>query len=166
MDPSVRFIDDIKPMLESNLQRVRGVEGVKWAVPLYKGNGRAKLIFTPAELKEKTYPPRPARARPAGTIRPPANPFTRVLDLVAPGIDSATPPPARWYDNEIINVIEQVILLGVDDTSLVERRRGSMIALPPERADAGGRARRPAPARFRHRRPRWPAQALPGLPPR
>src|SRR5271166_4902104 len=30
MDPSVRFVDDIKPMLESNLQRVRGVSGVKW----------------------------------------------------------------------------------------------------------------------------------------
>ena len=57
MDPSVRFVDDIKPMLESNLQRVRGVSGVKWAVPLYKGNARAKLTFTPADLKEKTYLP-------------------------------------------------------------------------------------------------------------
>src|ERR1700719_3303713 len=37
MDPAVRYIDDVKPMLESNLNRVRGVEGVKWAVPLYKG---------------------------------------------------------------------------------------------------------------------------------
>ena len=47
MDPSVRFVDDIKPMLESNLQRVRGVKGVKWAVPLYKGNARAKLDVRP-----------------------------------------------------------------------------------------------------------------------
>src|SRR5918998_184412 len=43
MDGTVRFIDDVKPMLESNLYRVRGVEGVRWAVPLYKGIGRAKL---------------------------------------------------------------------------------------------------------------------------
>src|SRR3954451_24067685 len=43
MDPAVRFIDDVKPMLENNLHRVRGVSGVRWAVPLYKGLGRAKL---------------------------------------------------------------------------------------------------------------------------
>jgi putative ABC transport system permease protein len=43
MDPSVRYIDDVKPMLESNLYRVRGVEGVRWAVPLYKGTARVKI---------------------------------------------------------------------------------------------------------------------------
>ena len=43
MDPNVRYIDDVKPMIENNLYRVRGVEGVHWAVPLYKGNARAKL---------------------------------------------------------------------------------------------------------------------------
>src|SRR5215212_10776073 len=42
MDPSVRFIDDVKPMIETNLYRVRGVDGVLWAVPLYKGQARAK----------------------------------------------------------------------------------------------------------------------------
>ncbi|HEU5118125.1 MAG TPA: ABC transporter permease [Isosphaeraceae bacterium] len=70
MDPNVRFIDDVKPMIETNLYRVRGVEGVKWAVPLYKGNGRAKL---------------------------------RNVD--AQGVHH--------------DVIEQVILLGLDDASLV-----------------------------------------------
>src|SRR3954447_11003128 len=43
MDPNVRYIDDVKPMIENNLYRVRGVSGVLWAVPLYKGNSRAKL---------------------------------------------------------------------------------------------------------------------------
>jgi putative ABC transport system permease protein len=43
MDPNVRYIDDVKPMLESNLYRVRGVEGVLWAVPLYKGQARVKV---------------------------------------------------------------------------------------------------------------------------
>jgi putative ABC transport system permease protein len=56
-------------MLESNLHRVRGVEGVRWAVPLYKGTARAK-----------------------------------VSPIGAP--DEKT-------------VIEQVILLGLDDVSLV-----------------------------------------------
>lgn len=45
MDPSVAFIDDVKPMLERQLGIVRGVEGIEWAVPLYKGNARAKLSF-------------------------------------------------------------------------------------------------------------------------
>jgi len=70
MDPAVRYIDDVKPMLENNLYRVRGVEGVLWAVPLYKGTARAKV--------------NPASAR---------------------------------GDQE--TVIEQVILLGLDDASLV-----------------------------------------------
>jgi putative ABC transport system permease protein len=70
MDPTVRYIDDVKPMLESSLYRVRGVEGVLWAVPLYKGQARVKI-----------------------------NP------------DVSTGNRAT--------VIEQVILLGLDDASLV-----------------------------------------------
>ena len=70
MDPTVRFVDDVKPMIANNLYRVRGVEGVLWAVPLFKGNARAKL-------------------------------------------NTAGP------DGKSQNVIEQVILLGLDDSSLV-----------------------------------------------
>jgi putative ABC transport system permease protein len=43
MDQNVQFIDDLKPMSDNELQRVRGVEGVDWAVRFYKGLGRAKL---------------------------------------------------------------------------------------------------------------------------
>ncbi|HYD01713.1 MAG TPA: ABC transporter permease [Phycisphaerales bacterium] len=43
MDPKVQFIDDIKPLLDTQLLRVRGVEGVEWAVPLYKGLIKARL---------------------------------------------------------------------------------------------------------------------------
>jgi putative ABC transport system permease protein len=43
MDPKVQFIDDIKPMQDTELYRVRGVEGVAWAVPLYKGLLKARL---------------------------------------------------------------------------------------------------------------------------
>lgn len=43
MDENVQFIDDLKPMNANELQRVRGVEGVEWAVRFYKGLGRAKL---------------------------------------------------------------------------------------------------------------------------
>ena len=70
MDPSVRFIDDVKPMQETNLYRVRGVPGVAWAVPLYKGIGRGKLTTFDRSGREQL-------------------------------------------------IIEQVILLGLDDVSLV-----------------------------------------------
>lgn len=43
MDPKVQFIDDIKPLQDTRLLRVRGVEGVDWAVPLYKGLIKARL---------------------------------------------------------------------------------------------------------------------------
>ncbi len=43
MDPKVQFIDDTKPLLDTQLDRVRGVSGVEWAVPLYKGIIRARL---------------------------------------------------------------------------------------------------------------------------
>ncbi len=43
MDKNVQFIDDVKPLSENDLYRVRGVPGVKWAVRLYKGLGRARL---------------------------------------------------------------------------------------------------------------------------
>jgi putative ABC transport system permease protein len=43
MDPNVRFVDDIKPISENDLYRVRGVEGVGWAVRLYKGITRARM---------------------------------------------------------------------------------------------------------------------------
>ena len=43
VDPQVQFIDDIKPMQDTELLRVRGVQGVQWAMPLYKGNIRCRL---------------------------------------------------------------------------------------------------------------------------
>lgn len=43
MDPKVQFVDDIKPLRDMRLYRVRGIEGVRWAVPLYKGLINARL---------------------------------------------------------------------------------------------------------------------------
>jgi putative ABC transport system permease protein len=43
MDRKVQFIDDIKPLQDTELLRVRGVSGVEWAVPLYKGLLKARL---------------------------------------------------------------------------------------------------------------------------
>lgn len=37
MDPQVKYIDEVKPMPDKQLARVRGVPGVEWAVPWFKG---------------------------------------------------------------------------------------------------------------------------------
>jgi putative ABC transport system permease protein len=43
VDPQVQYIEDIKPLQDTEVLRVRGVEGVQWAVPMYKGGLRARL---------------------------------------------------------------------------------------------------------------------------
>ena len=43
MDPKARHLDDVKAMMDAELQRVRGIDGVEWAMPLYKGGIRARL---------------------------------------------------------------------------------------------------------------------------
>lgn len=43
MDSKVQFIDDIKPLQDTQIYRVRGIEGVEWAVPFYKGMLKARL---------------------------------------------------------------------------------------------------------------------------
>ena len=43
MDPKVQFIDDVKPLQDTQLFRIRSVEGVEWAVPLYKGLLKTRL---------------------------------------------------------------------------------------------------------------------------
>jgi putative ABC transport system permease protein len=37
MDPRVEYVDEIEPMTDLQLGRVRGVDGVDWAVPFFKG---------------------------------------------------------------------------------------------------------------------------------
>lgn len=43
MDPSVQFIEDVTPLTENDLYRVRGVPGVKWAVVLFKSMVTAQM---------------------------------------------------------------------------------------------------------------------------
>jgi putative ABC transport system permease protein len=42
MDPEVQYPDDLKPLKDTDLYRVRDVPGVDWAVPYFKGAGRAR----------------------------------------------------------------------------------------------------------------------------
>jgi putative ABC transport system permease protein len=43
MDKNVQYVDDIKPLADTELFRVKGVSGVEWAVRFYKGVVRARL---------------------------------------------------------------------------------------------------------------------------
>lgn len=43
MDPQVQSIEDSKAMQDTQLYRVRSVQGVEWAVPLYKGGQKVRL---------------------------------------------------------------------------------------------------------------------------
>ena len=43
MDPEGKNADEVKPLSDSDLYRVRGVEGVDWAVRLYKSLVRARI---------------------------------------------------------------------------------------------------------------------------
>jgi putative ABC transport system permease protein len=43
-DAKSQYVEDIKPMADTQIYRVRSVPGVAWAVPLYKGNITARLL--------------------------------------------------------------------------------------------------------------------------
>jgi len=43
MDRNVQYCDDVKPLADTELFRVKGVSGVAWAVRFYKGIARARL---------------------------------------------------------------------------------------------------------------------------
>ena len=43
MDPGVEYLEEFKPLRDTELARVRGVDGVEWAAPLYKNFFTAKL---------------------------------------------------------------------------------------------------------------------------
>lgn len=43
MDPKVRTSEDSRPLLDTEVYRVRGIQGVEWAVPLHKGNQSVRL---------------------------------------------------------------------------------------------------------------------------
>jgi putative ABC transport system permease protein len=43
VDPTVQYIDDIKPLKDTDLYRVMSINGIEWAVPIYKGLIQARL---------------------------------------------------------------------------------------------------------------------------
>ena len=48
MDRRVEYVDEVEPMTDTQLGRVRGVDGVDWAVPFFKGLTCAHTRWVPA----------------------------------------------------------------------------------------------------------------------
>jgi putative ABC transport system permease protein len=44
MDPNCRYLDDVKPLSDNAVYQVRGVPGVAWALPFFKGLVRGRLM--------------------------------------------------------------------------------------------------------------------------
>src|ERR1051326_2150078 len=44
MDRNTEYFDEVNALTDNDLYRVRGVAGVKWAVPLFRGQPRAKSL--------------------------------------------------------------------------------------------------------------------------
>jgi putative ABC transport system permease protein len=44
MDRKTQYFDEVKALTDDDLYRVRGVSGIEWAVPLFKGLPRAKAL--------------------------------------------------------------------------------------------------------------------------
>ena len=44
MDRKTQYFDEVKALTDEDLYRVRGVPGIEWAVPLFKGQPRAKAL--------------------------------------------------------------------------------------------------------------------------
>src|SRR5262245_24388778 len=44
VDPLVQQVDESQPLRDTDVNRVRSVEGVAWAAPLYVGGTQAKLL--------------------------------------------------------------------------------------------------------------------------
>ena len=49
-DPRVEQVNDNKPLRDTEVNRVRSVDGVAWAVPLYQGNSQALLFNGSSKL--------------------------------------------------------------------------------------------------------------------
>src|SRR5919107_5711385 len=43
MDPKTQYLDEVKALPDQDLYRVRGVDAVEWAAPMFKGTARAKV---------------------------------------------------------------------------------------------------------------------------
>ena len=44
MDPATQYVDEVYPLRDDALYRVRGVKGIRWAVPLFKGQPVARAL--------------------------------------------------------------------------------------------------------------------------
>lgn len=87
MDGNVQMVDDIKPLRDTDLYRIRSIKGVAWAVPLFKGLIRARLpnghfqICNLIGIDDDTLIGAPSRLL-QGTVTSLRNPDAIIIDNV------------------------------------------------------------------------------------
>jgi putative ABC transport system permease protein len=99
MDPRTRYVDEIEALSENDLYRVRGVEGVAWAVRLLKGTARThspeggfrSVIIVGLDDASLVGAPRKMKL---GSIADLRQPDAVVIDQV--GYMSLWPSAGRW----------------------------------------------------------------------
>jgi putative ABC transport system permease protein len=96
MNRDVLSVDDSKPMPDTALYRIRGIQGVKWAVPFFKKVTPVHLTLSPTEEKLRRDEDR--RKHKEKDPSPEVNPIIQTVMLI--GLDDATlfgAPPRMLY---------------------------------------------------------------------
>lgn len=98
VDPLVQQVGDNQPMRDTDVNRVRSVEGVAWAAPLYVGNAQAKLLTGGA---------------------------TQPLTLVGLDADTLAGAPTRMVEGNILDLrLPQSVVVDAKFVEMMQSMRG------------------------------------------
>jgi putative ABC transport system permease protein len=120
MDPATQYVDEIYPLRDQSLYRVRGVPGVRWAVPLFKGqpvaralNGRFRAVILMG-LDDSTLTGAP-RKMILGSIESLRDPDAVIIDLAGYHFLFPGQPPALGQVLEMND--RRARIVGISDAS-------------------------------------------------
>ncbi len=120
MDPATQYIDEVYPLRDQSLYLVRGVPGVRWAVPLFKGqpvaralNGRFRAVILMG-LDDATLTGAP-RKMVLGSIESLRDPDAVIIDLAGYHFLFPGQPPALGQIVEMND--HRARIVGISDAS-------------------------------------------------
>ncbi|HEY0009301.1 MAG TPA: ABC transporter permease [Tepidisphaeraceae bacterium] len=130
MDQNVRFIDDIKSLQDTRLYRIRGVEGVAWAVPMYKGLNEARLddgTFQTCQvigLDDASLIGGPARM-----VQGELGDLRQADGVIVDSVGAADKLAKRFYDAAGNETVEKRRPLAVGDTLELNDKRAVVVGI-------------------------------------
>jgi len=103
VDPLVQQVGDNQPLRDTDVNRVRSVEGVAWAAPLYVGNAQAKLLTGGA---------------------------TQPLTLVGLDSDTLAGAPTRMIEGNILDLrLAQSVVVDAKFLEIMQTTRGVKLGI-------------------------------------